>query len=241
MENKKTPQVKRFKWKDFNLFARENYEEELCGKKLDISSWSLKQYQDLLVFSFIKQMIPPGSRLLEVGGGNSRIINFFKDRYECWNVDKLAGCGQGPTWINTTGFRLVQDYMGNFNPALPSNYFDFVFSISALEHVPDRDPQLLENILTDLNRVLKPGCYSFHCFDAVLKLNRLWTNKLLLYIFQHEKTFNQFIPFEDLCKTDDIFVLPEKIYNQNWRPLSGQEYCEFGRPFSYNVLWKKNR
>lgn len=252
MENTKVGQATRFEWEDFNqftyskyshiaLFARENYEEELFKKQLDISSWSLKRYQDLLVFSFIKQMLPPGSRLLEVGGGNSRIIKCFKGRYECWNVDKLAGCGQGPTSIDTTGFRLVQDYIGNFNPALPSDYFDFVFSISALEHVPAYIPHILENILADLNRVLKPGCYSLHCIDSILKPHGLWTNKLLPYIFQHEKTFNRFIPYEDLCKAEDMYVLPEEIYNKNWLHLSGIEYREYGRPFSYNVLWKKNR
>jgi ubiquinone/menaquinone biosynthesis C-methylase UbiE len=251
-ETKNTTPAEVFEWEDFNefsyskyshfiLFDRNNYEVELFGGKLALTSWALKRYQDLLTFSFIKQMLPPGSRLLEVGGGDSRLIAYFKHHYECWNVDKLAGCGLGPKHIDTTGFYLVQDYIGNFNPALPSGYFDFVFSISALEHVPEHNPQLLENILTDINRVLKPGCYSLHCFDSVLKPHTLWTNKLLPYIFQHEKTFNRFIPYEELCRDGDIFVLPEEIYNERWRPVTGQEYHEYGRPFSYNVLWKKGR
>ena len=244
--------AKVFEWEDFNqfsyskyshiiLFTCNNYEVELFGKKLDLSSWSLKRYQDLLVFSFIKQMLPPGSRLLEVGGGDSRIIAYFKHHYECWNIDKLAGCGQGPTKIETTGFLLVKDYIGNFNPSLPPDYFDFVFSISVLEHVPENNPQLLENILADLNRVLKPECYSLHCFDSILMPHNLWTNQLLPYIFQHEKTFNRFIPYEELCRAEDIFVLPEEIYNKRWRSITGKEYHEYGRPFSYNVLWKKGQ
>ncbi len=248
----KTKQKKGFEWEDFDrfsyskhshliLFDRDNYEVELFGGKLAPSSWSLKRYQDLLVFSFIKQMLPRGSKLLEVGGGDSRIIAYFKHRYECWNVDKLVGCGQGPTRIDTIGFRLVQDYMGNFNPSLPPNYFDFVFSISALEHVPEHNPQLLENILTDLNRVLKPGCYSLHCLDSILMPHNLWTNKLLPYIFQHEKTFNRLISYEELIRDRDIFVLPEEIYNIEWRPITRREYHEYGRPFSYNVLWIKGR
>jgi ubiquinone/menaquinone biosynthesis C-methylase UbiE len=251
-ETKNTTPAEVFDWENFNrfsyskhshiiLFDRNNYEVELFRGKSYPSSWSLKRYQDLLVFSFIKQMLPPGSKLLEVGGGISRIIACFKDQYECWNVDKLAGCGQGPTWVDASGFRLVQDYMGNFNPALPDNYFDFVFSISALEHVPDGGPQLLGNILTDLNRVLKPGCYSLHCFDSILMPSNLWTNKLLPYIFQHEKTFNWFIPYKELSRDGDIFVLSEEIYNKEWRSITGKEYHEYGKPFSYNVLWKKGR
>jgi ubiquinone/menaquinone biosynthesis C-methylase UbiE len=221
------------------LFDTYNYDMELFRDKLDISRWSLKRYQDLLVFSFISQLIPEGSRLLDIGGGNSRIIAYFKNKYECWNIDKLEGCGHGPLNINTSGFHLVKDYIGNFNPALPDGYFDFVFSISALEHVPDKDPLLLQNILTDINRVLKPGCYSLHCFDCVLRPDRVWINKLLPYIFENENTINRFIPYEHLCKMQDIFVLPMEVYNEGWKRLIGKEYHEYGRPFSYNILWKK--
>ena len=251
---KKATQVKRFDWENFDrfsyskhshiaLFAQHHYEEELYGEKKDVNSWGLKRYDDLLVFSFIKEMIPPGSKLLDIGGGKSRIIRYFKYQYECWNIDKLAGLGQGPigpTSIDTTGYRLVRDYIGNFNPELPPNYFDFVFSISALEHVPGSNPQVLENILTDINRVLKPGCYSLHCFDSVLKPDGLWVNNLLHYIFKHEKTFNRLIPYEEISQDKDLFELPEEKFNRNWRRLSGKEYKEYGRPFSYNVLWKKS-
>lgn len=223
-----------------DLFREYNYEVELFKQTLAPSVWPLKRFQDLLVFAFIKQMVPGGSRLLDVGGGNSRIIRHLKDSYECWNVDKLEGCGKGPTELKADGFRLVKDYMGNFNPELPDDYFDLVFSVSALEHVPDKGPQLLADILKDLNRVLKPGGYSLHCFDSIVKSSRLWTNKLLLYFFDNEKTFNRFIPFEELRGAPDMFALPESIYNERWLPLTKQPYQQFGKPFSYNVLWKKN-
>jgi hypothetical protein len=222
-----------------DIFIKHSYERELFGKAKDPHVWGFKRYQDLLVFAFIKQFIPEGSRVLDVGGGKSRIINHFKSKYECWNVDKLEGLGQGPTLINKEGFHLVKDYMGNFNPELPDGYFDFVFSISALEHVPFKDSIHLNDILRDLNRVLKAGCYSLHCFDSVLKPDRLWTNGLLTFIFQNEKTINQFVPYVELCAVRDLFVLPENKYNKNWFPRNHITYNEYGKPFSYNVLWKK--
>jgi len=248
---KRAQQAKGFDWENFDrfsyskhshiaLFDQLHYEEELYGEKKDVNLWGLKRYDDLLVFSFIKEMIPPGSKLLDIGGGKSRIIRYFKNQYECWNIDKLEGLGQGPISIDTTGYRLVRDYIGNFNPELPPNYFDFVFSISALEHVPGSNPQLLENILTDINRVLKPRCYSLHCFDSILKPDGLWVNNLLHYIFKQEKTFNRLIPYEEICQDKDLFELPEEKFNKNWGRLSGKEYKEYGRPFSYNVLWKKS-
>ena len=51
---------------------------------------------------------------------------------------------------------------------LPDHYFDFVFSVSALEHTPD-DHSVRVNVLKDINRILKPGCPSLHCFDAFLR------------------------------------------------------------------------
>lgn len=248
--SKEVEKKKGFGWEKFQrftyskhshivLFNQKNYEEDLYHEKKEINLWTLKRYQDLLVFSFIKQMVAPGSRLLEVGGGNSRIINRLKKEYECWNVDKLEGCGQGPKYIDSSGFTLIKDYMGNFNPGIPSDYFDFVFSISALEHVPGNDPTLHENILSDMNRVLKSGCYSLHCIDSVLKPQKLWVNHFLSYIFKTENTFNRMIPYEEILKDKDIFVLSEYFYNLNWFPLNGKTYQENGRPFSYNVLWKK--
>ena len=223
----------------FNLFSGYSWDIELFKKKLNPEQCSLKNYQDLLVFSFIKQFVPEGSRILDVGGGNSRIIKHFKKKYQCWNVDKLEGRGNGPRRIFKRGFRLVKDYMGNFNPELPDNYFDFVFSISALEHVPEQDPKLFKNILDDLNRVLKPGCYSLHCFDCRLKQDNLWVNQLLIYIIENECTLNCFLPFEILHQAPDLFVMSERVYNRKWKHITRQTYGEFGKPFSYNILWQK--
>ncbi|GAI29988.1 unnamed protein product, partial [marine sediment metagenome] len=121
----------------FALFK--GYDVELYGKSIDPDACDLKAYQDLLVFSFIKENIPRGSRILDIGGGKSRILNYFKNNYECWNLDKLEGLGNGPVAVGSEGCRLVKDYIGCFNKELPDNYFDFVFSISALEHVPEDD------------------------------------------------------------------------------------------------------
>ena len=48
----------------------------------------LKVYQDYLTYCFIRNNVAPGSRILEVGGGDSRILKFFSKEYECWNADK---------------------------------------------------------------------------------------------------------------------------------------------------------
>lgn len=222
------------------LFRTAGYEQELYGKTLDPGSWSMKRYQDLLVFAFIKQWIPPGSRLLEAGGGTSRIIRHCKERYECWNADPLEGLGSGPLDIDTTGFRLVREYIGKYSPELPDAYFDFVYSISALEHTPGNDPALRESIRLDLDRVLKPGGYSLHCLDCLLRSdNHFWMNPLLPHLFAKTTTRQKAIGQTPGRPREKIFFMPESVYNQHWRQLSNRSYEENGWPFSVNILWRK--
>ncbi len=225
----------------FKYFNQHNFDEELFGYEVDPKNCDLKIYQDLLMLSFIKFNIPPGSKILDIGGGDSRILRYFRESYECWNIDKLEGVGNGPTDIDTTGFRLVYDYMGNFNNELPKNYFDLVFSISTLEHVPIKSEKIYENILKDINRVLKPGGFSAHCIDIVWKNDFVWTNEIMPYLFENVEMLNKFIPFEELKSDSDIFAMSEKYYDRTWKFTTAKTYEEFGKPISYNFFWMKKK
>ena len=214
-------------------------EQDLYGTKIDKTFCDLKVYQDLLVYTFIKDNIPKGSKILKIGGGDSRILRVINDDYECWNADKLEGLGSGPTSIETTGFRLVKDYIGNFNKEIPENYFDFVFSISALEHSPE-DEATLRNICLDIDRVMKNNALSLHCFYIVIKDTSVWTNNLLPFFFQHIKTLHAFVPFQYLTVDPYTYVMSEQSYNAYWISVTKKSYEEFGKPLSYNVLWQKS-
>jgi len=226
------------KYNHFKLFKHFRYDIELYGREVDPIKQPIKTYQDLLIFAYLKNNIKPGSRILEIGGGNSRIIRHFCTTYECWNIDKLKECGNGPTEIPILGFRLVKDYIGNFNNELPDNYFDFVFSISALEHVPDNNAVLFDNINRDMSRVLKRGGLSLHCFDIVIKKdNSIWTNKLLPYLFEKTLPINSFIPFKNMLDDPDIFFISKEAYDNFAKRHTKKEYEEFGKLMSYNILW----
>lgn len=212
---------------------------ELYGRPVDPATCDLKCYQDLLVFEFIKRHVPKGSRILDVGGGDSRILNYFYRDYECWNIDPLEGAGNGPRQLDPKGrYKLVQDHMGKFNPQLPNDYFDFVFSISALEHAGE-DAQTLENIRNDINRVLKPGGYSFHLFDCVIKPDRIWIHKLMRSFFTSQMTANRWVEPESLTADPDLYTMTKAAYEGIWMFVTKQPYETFGKPFSYNVLWQK--
>ncbi len=90
--------------------------------------------------NFIKKHIQPGAKVLEIGGAYSRILTFFQDKIEGWNLDKCEGIGDGPTQIpKDQGYTIIPAYIGSFDRRLPDNYFDLVFSISVLEHINEDD------------------------------------------------------------------------------------------------------
>ncbi|GFO53238.1 hypothetical protein GMSM_02450 [Geomonas sp. Red276] len=211
---------------------------ELYGAPADPSQCDLKVYQDLLVYSFIRNNVPPGARILEVGGGASRVLRALKEDYECWNLDKLEGVGNGPVGIEVDGFRLVREYLGSFTPELPDGYFDLVFSISALEHVPESEENFAR-INRDLDRLLKPGGWSLHCFDVVARGRYTWSNGLLPYLFQSNRTVNRFAPFEQLYPDPFVYAMSEAAYDRHWKPMTKTPFREHGFPLSYNILWQK--
>jgi ubiquinone/menaquinone biosynthesis C-methylase UbiE len=218
----------------------EGYEKELYGRKQNIDKVNLKVYQDLLVFAFIRDHISAGSRILDVGGGDSRILEYFASTYDCWNIDKLEGVGNGPKIMREVPYRLVHDYMGSFNTELPDNYFDFVFSISALEHVQPQKNEVFDPILADIDRVLKPGAFSLHLFDILFKPNGcFWTNTIVHRIFEKKDTLNTFVSQETVRDDPDLFFLNKRVFDKYWKKIVGKSYDEMGRPSSLNILWRK--
>lgn len=218
-------------------FAALGLPEEHAGA--DIDDCDLKVFQDMLMYRFIVDNFAPGARLLEIGGGASRIICWLKDRYEFWNLDKLEGVGNGLTNLaDTHGFRLVRDYIGAFSTELPAQYFDGVFSLSTLEHVPESE-ECYRNILADIDRVLKPGGLSAHAFDIVMRPKGCWTNAFLPYILENVALLHKAAPFWKIRLDPDTWTMSRKAYERLWQPVTRRTWEDSGQPLSYNVCWRK--
>lgn len=124
--------------------------------------YALKTIQDTYVYHLLQH--EKGKRLLEAGGGKSRLLRLLRNANECWLVDKFEGEGNGPRMKPfLPKVRIMQDYIGGFNPNLPDKYFDYVFSISVLEHIP---LDYLDNFFWDCARLLKPGGRMIHAIDT---------------------------------------------------------------------------
>ena len=229
-------------FKDFAYSKKSHFSKFLpisIYKRQNLKTCDLKVYQDLFMYTFIVNNIKKGSRLLEIGGGESRIILLLKQSYEIWNLDKLEGQGFGPKRLmDTSEFKLIKDFIGSFNKEIPDNYFDLVFSISTIEHIPD-DENTVVNVLEDIQRILKPGGYSIHCIDAFLFPDRFYVHPLVQKVLNEKKSFNDTLDF-NLISTDlDLWVLPKFAYYTRWYHLTRQSINDLGHPFSINVLWQE--
>ncbi len=229
-----------FKWFSYSKYS--HFSQFLVHPKYDNQSpktCDLKVYQDSLVFTFIKDNIPKGARILEIGGGESRIISVLKDQYEIWNLDKLEGEGYGPTRLfEMEGFKLVKGYIGELLSELPNSYFDLVFSISTLEHVSD-DVLSIDAILNDIQRLLRRGGFSLHCVDGLFQSNRIIVHGIVNRIYQLGWVQTPAITFEELSRDDDLWLLSPYAFYTRWYHIVNKSMRKFGYPFSVNTLWQK--
>lgn len=199
----------------------------------------LKVYQDMLVYNFILDNFSEGAKLLEVGGGDSRIISWLKYHYEFWNLDKLEGVGNGLTSLDDTGgFRLIQGYIGDFSAELPSSYFDGIFSISVLEHVP-RDNTTMQAMCEDMLRLLKPGGLSMHCIDIVVKKDVVRKHPLVEYMSANMPCANLLVSDAVMSHDPELWGMSKIAYDRNWLGVINVDYETFGVPVSYNCIWRK--
>lgn len=125
---------------------------------------NLKDFQDAFIMSQIGDV--KGQRILEMGGGDSRVLRHLSRDNECWNLEIFEGKDGGPAKeVKIPGVRNVIGLLGQFRDDLPESYFDCVFSVSVVEHIPDSD---LPNVFRDAARILKPGGLFIHAIDMYL-------------------------------------------------------------------------
>lgn len=124
----------------------------------------LKGAQDALILSLLGDK--SGLKILEMGGGNSRVLRTLGSGNECWNIDTFKGLNNGPSSeVKIDNVKNVISQMGDFSPEIKDDYFDWVISISVMEHIPT---EALPKVLEDCRRALKPGGITAHAIDVYL-------------------------------------------------------------------------
>ncbi len=115
-----------------------------------------------------------GQRIIEVGGAYSLLPKYLADKYdlEAWIGDdfgKSSGESLWSRWGNPEelperypSVKYVFEPFGIYSSHYPDQYFDCIFSVSTLEHIPH---QKRVDVLKDMNRCLKPGGIQLHTID----------------------------------------------------------------------------
>jgi len=153
--------------KDFNLIA-----EEFNASRREV--WP--EMAELKIF------IEPNSKVLDLGCGNGRLIDFLKDKnIEYFGID-----------FSEELIKMAKNKYGNnfqvadiLNLPFSDNYFDTIWSIAVFHHIPSRELRLLA--LKEMKRVLKDkGRVIMACWNLYQKD---YLNLLLKYFFR--KIFNK--------------------------------------------------
>lgn len=163
-------QLFRYKHDDFELEPFPGYTTDQWGIKAHNRPWIEE------AGSFQR-----GQRVIEVGGAYSLLPKYLADRYgvEAWVGDDFGAATGSSMWSRWGDpgslperypqVRYVFEPFGGFSAEYPDAYFDRVFSVSTLEHIPR--PQRLE-VLRDMHRCLRPGGLELHTIDVGAKLRR---------------------------------------------------------------------
>ena len=122
-----------------------------------------------------------GENVLDVGGAYSPLYNHLQKEYgsNVWVVDDFGVDSDEDYWKRGRSpqehiaahpeIRYVLERIGNpEKSSLPEGFFDVVYSISTLEHVPGR---MLRSVWQHMDLLLKPGGEMLHAVDVPFQTN----------------------------------------------------------------------
>lgn len=236
-------------YKKIDLF---NYLENNKISKIykNFNNIHLKTYQDIFVVYQINNKNL--NRVAEIGGGNSRVLNYLdtiSKNKKLYNIEPLLKNTGGPKQIEENkNINIISETVGEYKLANYYNFFDIIFSISVIEHIPFPD---LNSFLDEQYKLLKPGGTAIHCVDFYLPtdknkfdLNDQNKRRYEMY-FSHFSDFKKY-KYHDLVKENLIFDTcyvsnPDHIM-QDWNKSapSLREARELSQSCSLNIIASKN-
>lgn len=148
------------------------YAKYLLGKTKDDYSLIADDFSRTRSFVWeelkpLAQYIIPGEKILDLGCGNGRLLQIFKgmniEYFGVDNSEKLIEIAKEKYPENK--FQVADA----LNLPFPENFFDKIYSIAVLHHIPSEEFKL--QFLKEAKRVLKPGGF------LILTVWNLWQRK----------------------------------------------------------------
>ena len=154
-----------FKESGFTLPPFPGYTDDQWGIKAHNRPWIAE-----------KGSFAQGQKIVEVGGAYSSLPKYLSQKYdlEAWVVDDFGkSMGEEETWsrwgepeklaAENPEVHYEFELFGNDSSKIPSNYFDRIFSVSTLEHIPRKNRV---DVFKDMNRCLAKGGKQLHTIDV---------------------------------------------------------------------------
>ncbi|MCB0728761.1 MAG: hypothetical protein KDD00_14960 [Ignavibacteriae bacterium] len=226
----------------FDLFHKYNYDHLLFGERKNADSPGIRNYQNLLIYTFIEQNIKEGSRILEINPTDPYIFNHFKYRYDFWSVNDINNLTKDSEELELNNVPVFKDSTDTYHSKVPLEYFDFIFSTSPLEHLPE-SKYLFEKLTGNLYRLLKPSGYVLNSFPSGINEDKTVSPHIFIYFLMNNISkisysviqFNNYIRQEDILNDENLHFSNIKIksFKDNKRTDT------IIKNFSFNFLWRK--
>lgn len=226
----------------FDLFHKYNYDLLLNGKRISADDSGLKKYQNLLIYTFIEQNIKEGSRILEINPTDQYIFNHFRYRYDFWTLNDVTNLTRDFNELELNNVPVYKDSGDTYHTNVPLEYFDFIFSTSPLDTLPE-NKYLFEKLAGNLYRLLKPSGYVLNSFPSRINDDNSISPHIFIYFLMNNITkisynviqYNSFIGQEDILDDEDLHFSNVKIKSFKDNKKTESEI----KNFSYNFLWRK--
>lgn len=208
-----TEQLFRYKQQGFSLrdFPFPGYTDDQWGVKAHNRPWIEEAGR-----------FGSGQKVIEVGGAYSLFPKYLSHKHglEGWIGDDFGGyTAETDLWSRWGNpqelpakhpeLKYVFEPFGRFSESYPSGYFDRIFSISTLEHIP---PEFRLNVFKDMNRCMKPGGMQLHTIDiTTTHLKKIlfyaMTDRLPKFICNlHPKGLSEIRHWMDVIKSSGVKI-----------------------------------
>ena len=184
MENDRKGKSKKFS------FAKISELYDYHEKGIHNVDWGIKGHNHPWI---IEKEWKKDQNVLDVGAGYSDLANYLHQRYQvnAWVADNYGMEDGEALWSRWGNPKELQNKYPEVNyqyhnlgtesgyENLPENYFDVIYSVSAVEHIPKEQ---LFDVFSHMKKLLKPNSKMYHAIDIPI-IVRPKNNKMnLLYL-----------------------------------------------------------
>lgn len=165
--------------------------------------------------SFLRDYIKNGDRVLDLGCGNGRLMELFRDKdVEYIGIDNSERMIEiAKRKFQTPKFRIDSKFIvaDGLSLPFPDEYFDKIFSVAILHHIPSKELRL--KFLQEARRVLKQdGAVVFTVWN-LWQRRYFWTHVkyflLKIFVFSRLDFKDLFIPWRAIPRYYHCFTIRE--------------------------------